>query len=333
MRIDVHAHVVPDAYLALVRQGAVPDVRLVRDGAREVLEVHGGGASGPVAQRLPLDASWHDPAARLAAMDAAGVDVHVLSPVQFMYHYWLDESLAAALARTVNDGIAAMARHAPRRLVGMATLPLQDPAASVAELDRVHALGFRAVEIGTHVAGTPLDAPGLDPVYRRAEALGMLVFVHPYAPLGPDRLGRHFLRNLLGNPFETAVAFSHLVLGGVVDRFPGLRVCLAHGGGAVVGVVGRLDRGWALAPPDATRSRRPSEALRHFWYDTITHDVVALEQLVARVGAAQVLLGSDYPFDIGDPDPVGTVGKLDLDPRARAAILGDSAARLLGLAV
>ena len=96
MRIDVHAHVVPDAYLALVRQGAVPDVRLVRDGAREVLEVHGGGASGPVVQRLPLDASWHDPAARLAAMDAAGVDVHVLSPVQFMYHYWLDGSFAAA---------------------------------------------------------------------------------------------------------------------------------------------------------------------------------------------------------------------------------------------
>ena len=170
MRIDVHAHVVPDAYLALVRQGAVPDVRLVRDGAREVLEVHGGGASGPVVQRLPLDASWHDPAARLAAMDAAGVDVHVLSPVQFMYHYWLDGSCAAALARTVNDGIAAMTRHAPRRLVGMATLPLQDPAASVAELDRVHALGFRAVEIGTHVAGTPLDAPGLTQVYDGPDA-------------------------------------------------------------------------------------------------------------------------------------------------------------------
>lgn len=333
MKVDFHAHVVPDSYLQLVRQGVVPDVRVVRgEHGGEALAVRGGGPGGPVAQQLPLLAAYHDPEARLAAMDVAGVDVHVLSPVQFMYHYWLDAPTAAALARVVNDGIAAMAASAPRRLVAMGTLPLQDAAAAVAELERLPALGFRAVEIGTHVAGTPLDAPALEPVYRRAEALGIVLFVHPYAPLGPDRLGRYFLRNLLGNPFETAVAFGHLVLGGVADRFPGLRVCFAHGGGAILSVVGRLDRGWELAPGGrAAGARRPAESLRRFWYDTITHDVVALDHLVARVGASQVLLGSDYPFDIGDLDPVGTVGKLDLEPDARAAILGGNAAALLGL--
>jgi aminocarboxymuconate-semialdehyde decarboxylase len=331
MRIDFHAHVVPEPYLALARRGEVPGVRLARSADGEVLEVVGGAETGPVAQRLPLLAVYHDPAARRAAMDAAGVDVHVISPVQFMYHYWLDPRPAADLARVVNDGIAAMVASEPRRFAAMGTLPLQDAAAAVAELHRVHGLGFRAVEIGTHVGGAPLDAPALDPVYRAAEALGIAVFVHPYAPLGRDRIARYYLRNLLGNPFETAVAFSHLVFGGVVERFPRLRLCFAHGGGALPAVVGRLDRGHALEPACRERgARAPGEHLRRCWYDTITHDIAALEALVARVGPSQVLLGSDFPFDIGDPDPVGTVAKLSLDEPSRAAILGGNAARLLG---
>jgi aminocarboxymuconate-semialdehyde decarboxylase len=231
-----------------------------------------------------------------------------------------------------NDGIAEMVRSAPARLVAMATLPLQDAAASVAEMDRVHALGFRSVEIGTHVAGRPLDAPALEPVWARAEALGMAVFVHPYAPLGRDRLGAYFLRNLLGNPFETAVAMSRLVFGGVLERYPRLRVCLAHGGGAVPSVIGRLERGFTVEGACRARGAQPPTTyLRRVWYDTITHDRPALEFLVARVGASQVVLGSDYPFSIGDPDPVATVEALRIERAAKDAILGGNAAALLGL--
>jgi aminocarboxymuconate-semialdehyde decarboxylase len=332
MTIDFHAHVVPGRYLDLVRRGDVPDVRVTRGDRGEVLDVAGGPEGRQVAQRLPLLATYHDPAVRTAAMDAAGVDVHVLSPVQFMYHYWLEPGLAAALARAANDGIAEMVQAEPRRFVGMATLPLQDTPASLAELRRVHALGFRSVEIGTHVAGVPLDSVDLDGVYGLAETLGVTLFVHPYAPFGRERLGRYFLRNLLGNPFETAIAVSHLAFGGVLERFPRLRFCLAHGGGAVLAVAGRLDRGHQVAPEcRANGGGRPGDYLPRFWYDTITHDAAALRYLVTRVGSSQVVLGSDYPFEIGDLDPVRTVRALDLDKHAQEAILGGNAATLLGM--
>jgi aminocarboxymuconate-semialdehyde decarboxylase len=263
-------------------------------------------------------------------MDAAGIDIHVVSPVQCLYHYWLPAELAADLACVVNDGIAEMVAAAPRRLVGMATVPLQDSDATLRELDRVHSLGFRAVEIGTHIAGVGLDERALDSFYARAETLGMVIFVHPYAPLGRDRLGAYFLRNLLGNPFETTIAMSQVVFGGVLDRFPGLRLAFAHGGGAVPYVIGRLERGYAVEPEcRAAGGRSPVTHLRRVYYDTITHDAQALQYLVGRVGASQILMGSDWPFSIGDLDPVATVDKLDLEPAARAAILGGNAAALL----
>lgn len=334
MNVDFHAHVIPPAYLDLARAGGVPELRVERAAGGEVLEVVGGGDGGPVTQRVPLGPAWLDTGARLAAMDAARVDVQVLSAVQFMYHYWLDTERALALARVVNDGIAAMVAVEPRRFAGMATVPLQDAGAAVEELRRAHgALGLRAVEIGTHVAGAPLDAPALAPFWAEAEALGVVVFVHPYAPLGRDRLGAYYLHNLLGNPFETTVAVGRLIFGGVLERHPRLRLCLAHGGGALPSVIGRLEHGYDVSELcRAAGAGRPASYLGRLWYDTITHDVGALEFLIARAGASQVLLGSDYPFAIGDLDPVRTVEKLGVDRTARDAVLGGNAAALLGLA-
>jgi aminocarboxymuconate-semialdehyde decarboxylase len=333
MNVDFHAHVIPAPYLDLARTGRVPALRVEPTAGGEVLEVAGGGPGGPVAQRIPLSPAWLDPRARLAAMDTAGVDLQVVSVVQFIYHYWLDAGRAAELARVANDGIAAMVAADPARFAGMATLPLQDPAAAVAELERAHhALGLRAVEIGTHVDGVPLDAPALAPFWARAEALGTVVFLHPYAPLGGEHLAAYYLHNLLGNPFDTTLAVSRLLFGGVLERHPRLRLCLAHGGGALPSVIGRLEKGYEVF--DVCRGQgagRPAAYLGRLWYDTITHDVTALEALVARVGAGRVLLGSDYPFTIGDLDPVRTVENLGVDRGARDAILGGNAAALLGL--
>lgn len=330
--IDFHAHTVPAAYVDLVRRGEVPDVRLERQGGQEILLIGADAPTGPVGQPMPVLREYLDADARLAAMNAVGVDIHVLSPVQFLYHYWLPTDLAVHLTRVVNDGVAEMVRAHPRRFAGMATLPLQDPDAAVRELERVHEFGFGAVEIGTHIAGRTLDTPGLDAVWARAEALGTVVFVHPYAPRIREWLGRYYLRNLLGNPFETAMAASHLVFGGVLERFPKLRICLAHGGGAFPAVIGRLGRGWEITPEcRANGAVRPGDYLARFWYDTITQDVGILETLVGRVGAERVLLGSDYPFDIGDLDPVATVEALRVDRDAKRAILGGNAAALLRL--
>jgi aminocarboxymuconate-semialdehyde decarboxylase len=334
MNIDFHAHVIPGAYLDLVRAGRVPGMRVERTATGDVLEVAAIGDAGQIAQRVPLTPAWLDPAARVAAMKASGVDVQVLSAVQFMYHYWTDAERAVELARVTNDGIAALVAADPARFAGMATVPLQDAAAAVAELERAHGeLRLRAVEIGTHVNGGPLEAEVLAPFWARAETLGTVVFIHPYSPLGRDRLGAYYLHNLLGNPFETALAMSRLIFGGVLERHPRLRLCLAHGGGALPSVVGRLERGHEVYEVcRAHDARRPASYLGRVWYDTITHDVMALEHLVARVGVSQVLLGTDYPFAIGDLDGVATVEKLGVDRAARDAILGANAAALLGLA-
>jgi aminocarboxymuconate-semialdehyde decarboxylase len=333
MHVDFHAHVIPAPYLDEVRAGRVPGMRTERSGGGEVLEVAAGAPSGPMAQRIALSPAWLDSRARLAAMAAAGVDVQVVSVVQFIYHYWLDAGRGAELARVANDGVAAMVAADRRRFAGMATVPLQDGPASVAELERAHGeLGFRAVEIGTHVNGMPLDAPALAPFWARAETLGMVVFIHPYAPLGIEHLGAYYLHNLLGNPFDTTLAVSRLLFGGVFERHPRLRVCLAHGGGALPAVIGRLEKGYEVFEVcRAHGAGRPAGYLGRLWYDTITHDVTALEALVARVGAGRVLLGSDYPFTIGDLDPVRTVEKLGIDRAARDAILGGNAISLLDL--
>ncbi len=336
MNIDFHAHVIPPAYLDLVRAGRVPNLSATAVAGTEVLAIESGtcgNGHGPVTQRLPLIPAWLDTAARIAAMDASRVDIQVLSAVQFMYHYWLDAERAAVLARVTNEGIAAMVATNPARFAGMATVPLQDATLAIDELEYAHfELGLHAVEIGTHIDGVPLDAQALEPFWARAEALGSVVFIHPYAPLGAGHLCDYYLRNLLGNPFETAVAISRLMFGGVLDRHPRLRFCFAHGGGAICSVIGRLDKGFEIDGSCRVNcASRPASRLGRLWYDTVTHDVDALDYLISRVGASQLLLGSDYPFAIGDLDPVRTVERLGIDRKSRDAILGGNAATLLGL--
>lgn len=336
MNIDFHAHVIPPAYLNLVRAGRVPDMSVETVTGTEVLAIQSGPYGvdhGPIAQRVPLVPAWLDTGARIAAMDASNVDIQVLSAVQFMYHYWLDAERAAALARVTNEGIASMVATNPARFAGMATVPLQDAMLAADELEYAHVeLGLHAVEIGTHIDGVPLDAQALAPFWARADALDSVIFVHPYAPLGSGHLCDYYLRNLLGNPFETAVAISRLMFGGVLDRHPSLRFCFAHGGGAICSVIGRLDKGFDIdGSCRVSCSSRPASQLGRFWYDTVTHDVDALDYLIRRVGASQVVLGSDYPFAIGDLDPVRTVERLGIDRKSRDAILGGNAAALLGM--
>lgn len=336
MNIDFHAHVIPPAYLELARAGRVPHLSATAIAGTEVLAIESGtygNGHGPVTQSLPLVQAWMDTATRIAAMDASRVDIQVLSAVQFMYNYWLDAERAAVLARVTNEGIAAMVARCPARFAGMATVPLQDATLAAVELEYAHfELGLHAVEIGTHIDGVPLDAESLEPFWARAEALGSVVFVHPYAPLGAGHLCDYYLRNLLGNPFETAVAISRLMFGGVLDRHPGLRFCVAHGGGAICSVIGRLEKGFEIDEScRVSCTTRPTSQLGRLWYDTVTHDVDALDHLIGRVGASQVVLGSDYPFAIGDLDPVRSVERLGIDRKSRDAILGENAAALLGM--
>jgi aminocarboxymuconate-semialdehyde decarboxylase len=325
MVIDLHAHFVSPGFLeAIDREGAPHGASILRDGGAPTMLV-GGRPYGPITRH------FSETRPRVAEMDRVGVDLQVLSLCPPMV-YWAGAELARRLARQFNDDLAAAVSERPDRLAGLATLPLQDVAASVEELERsVRRLGLKGAAIGSNVNGKDLDHPDFRPFFERAEALRALLFIHPIDVIGVERIRPYYLHNGLGNPFDTAVAAARLILGGVMDRFPRLQVCLAHAGGALPFLVGRLDRVARVREEARGRSRRrPSAYLRRFHYDTVIHHELALRYLVDLVGSDRVVVGSDYRFDMGCLDPVRTIREIRQLPKAdRARILGGAAAEKL----
>jgi aminocarboxymuconate-semialdehyde decarboxylase len=280
----------------------------------------------------PITAHYHNLDLRLRAMDAQGVTVHALSLMPPMV-YWGDGALGLRLARLVNDTMAEAAQIHPDRFVVLATLPMQDPEAAVDEVNRaVTQLGCRGIYLGTNVRGKELTDPSFLPVFERIHALGVPIFLHPLNVIGAQRLAHYHLHNLLGNPFDTAVAAANLIFSGLLDRFPKLDVCLPHAGGALPYLIGRLNRGWKVREECQAPKKPPSSYLRRFTYDTISHAPESLDYLINLVGADHVMMGSDYCFDMGYERAVEVITRLQGLTRAdRGKILGGNAARLLRL--
>ncbi len=325
--VDIHAHYFPEAYLRTIEtEGSAFGVTLVRsDPAGPAIKI------GPILGG-PLRPAFSDLNLRLKEMDRQGVQVHALSLTHPMV-YWADAELGLRLARLVNDAMAEAHTAFPRRFVGLATLPLQDPPAALRELDRAAALpGIRGVYLGTNVNGRDLSDPEFLPVWERIHAFKLPVFLHPLSVIGAQRLAPYYLHNLLGNPFDTAVAAAQLIFGGILDRFPRLTVCLPHAGGAFPYLVGRLERGRKVRRECAHLKRPLAAYLRRFTYDTLSHSAEALRYLIRLVGADRVMVGSDYCFDMGYERPVEVVTRLTgLSRTDRALILGGTAAKLLRL--
>jgi aminocarboxymuconate-semialdehyde decarboxylase len=215
----------------------------------------------------------------------------------------------------------------------MATVPLQDPVAAAEELTHARrTLGLVGVEIGSNINGRELDDPALHPFFARCAELRMPVFIHPVVVAGADRMTRYYLRNLIGNLVDTSIALAHLIFGGAFERWPKLAVIAAHAGGIIPYTRGRLDHGYRVrAECRAALPRPPSAYLKHIYFDTIAHNQEALAYLVRTAGAGRVVLGSDFPFDMADPDPVGTVqGLKGLSAADRTRILGGNARALFG---
>jgi aminocarboxymuconate-semialdehyde decarboxylase len=275
-----------------------------------------------------------DIATRLKDMDRMGIDVQAISPAPAQYYYYAEPDFGLELARGQNDRIAEIVAGHPDRFVGLGTVPLQDPQMAVREMERgVKKLGFRGLEIGTNVNGMDLADPRLklERFFAKAQELDIVLFMHPMGFTHAQRMTDHYFNNIIGNPLESTLAVSHLIFAGVLDRYPKLKFCVAHGGGFVAHYPARMDHGWKARPDARTAlKKKPSSYLKRFFYDTITFDAGLLENLIERVGAKQVLLGSDYPYDMGDEDPVGLVQRLrGIDEDERERILGGSAARLL----
>lgn len=270
---------------------------------------------------------------RLADMDRLGIDVQAISPSPGQYFYYTDAETGREAARAVNDGIAAAVAAHPDRFVGMGTVPLQAPELAVAEMRRcVRELDLRGIEISSNVNGIDLHDPQFRPFWAAAEELGVLVFLHPLGFTHAQRMRDYYFNNLIGNPLESTLAIGHLIFGGVLDAHPALRICVAHGGGYMPGYWGRMDHGWRARADCSEHCRHaPSSYLRKLWLDTLVFDQDQLDSLVRTHGADRLCLGTDYPFDMAEPDPIGFHGRLSDEEQAK--ILGLNAAALLGLAV
>lgn len=328
MTIDVHAHCVPiDVIKTLVAEGGRYGIEVIEQDGRDAVLIAGRVRTRPILPAL------HDLPRRLAAMDATGVEVQVLSSWIDLTAYALDGAVGSRYARMFNEALAATVATAPQRFRAVATVPLQSPERAATELRHaVTTLGLVGVEIATTVEGAELDDPGLEPFWAAAEELRCLVVVHPYASLTGRNLTRYGLDNLVGNPAETTIALGHLVFGGVLERHPHLRVCLVHGGGFAPYQVGRWDHGFHTGARGAAvhLTRSPSEWLRGLYFDTVLHSPLSLRHLIDVVGVQQVVLGSDYPFQMGEPAPVEAVGCVaGLGDHDRALVLHGNLAAVL----
>jgi len=273
---------------------------------------------------------------RLADMDRMGIDVQAISLPPYQLYYWAEPALGRDVARKLNEFLVETAAQAPDRFVTLGTIPLQHPEMAVAELERcIKELGMRGVEILTHVEGRELSRANLDPFFAKAEELGALIFIHPDGFTHGERFQEHYFLNLVGHPIENTLAIGHLVFDGVLDRYPGLKVCVAHGGGYAPAYAGRFDHGWA-ARPDCRQhiSDPPGSYMKKLYFDSVVFEPDQLEFLIRKYGADHILLGTDYPYDMGEGDPLSLIaGVKDLSDEERAAVGGLNAARLLNIAV
>jgi len=328
-RIDLHTHILPPA---------LPDLK-ARYGYGGFVSLHPSGAGrtrmmidGSLFREVP-DTTW-DPARRLEECDRLGVAVQVLSTVPVMFCYWAEPEHTLDLARLLNDQIAATVAVRPKRFVGLGTLPLQAPDLAVGELERcVKGLGLAGVEIGTHVNAWNLDQSELFPVFEAARDLQAVVFVHPWDMMGSERMPRHWLPWLVGMPAEASLAICSLMLGGVLERLPGLRIAFAHGGGAFPGTLGRVEHGYHARPDLCATATRlsPRAQIDRIYVDALVHDPEALRFLLKIFGPERIALGSDYPFPLGEAQPGRLIESLgDIGPAARDRLLAGTALELLG---
>ena len=267
-------------------------------------------------------------------MDATGIGVQVLSPMPELLSYWFPAEDAVAFSRVVNGAIAEMVARAPTRFAGLGMVPLQDPELAARELERLMQDGFRGVEIGTNVNGVAIGDPRFEPFFAAAEQLGAAIFVHALHPACLERIvGPPRLVPFVAFPGETNFAICSLITGGTLEKHPKLRLAFSHGGGTFAIVLPRLAQGWTISPALREIIKvNPRETARRLYYDTLVFEAKTIGFLIDMFGMSQLCVGSDFPFDGGDKEPLREIAKLALGAADLALIHEGNARRFLGLA-
>ena len=326
MNIDLHNHVIPPTIVdALTRDPVRYGLAIEEKDGKRWFNSHGRLAE--------LQQAYYDADAKVAWLDENKLDIAVISVGPPIFFYWLSPDRGLEAARLANNGIAQMVAKHPGRLRGMAHLPMQDPDAAIAELERVvKEHKFKAVEVGTSIEGKSLADPAFRKVLKTIEQLDCFVFTHPYQCLAQGGMGEYYLSNFIGFPLDTTMMVAHLMYSGALDELKKLKILLPHGGGYVPYQIGRFIHGFNVRPePKVKTQTSPAELLRRFYFDTLTHDPDAARHLINRVGADRVVMGSDHPFDMGPPNLMAAIDAIpDLSASEREYICSLTALSLLG---
>jgi aminocarboxymuconate-semialdehyde decarboxylase len=281
--------------------------------------------------RTVSDGCWSVPR-RIEDMNGMRVARQALSPMPELLSYWLPLEDGKALIRYLNDQIAAMVERAPERFIGLGAVPLQDVDSAIRELQYVKQLNFAGVEIASHVNGTSIGDPRFEPFFAAAEQMGAAIFVHALRPAGQDRVVGPFSEQAVCFPGDIALACASMITGGIGMRHPRLRIAFSHGGGGMAMLLPRLVHAWNVAPKAREAlGESPAVTAKRFYYDQLVFDPAAVRFLIERFGASQIVLGSDYPFSMGDLQPVSALDRAELDDATYAAISAGNARRFLGL--
>jgi aminocarboxymuconate-semialdehyde decarboxylase len=323
--IDTHAHYYPQTFLDVIAEEGKrfkADYRMTNEGFY---------ISSPAGNIGPLPTKFIKLKERIADMDAQGVTIQAVSLTTPMVN-WADSDFSLKLSRAWNDAASEAHKSYPDRLVALMILPMLYPDHAIDELNRAAKLpGMRGIYMGTNINNRDLDDPLFEPIFAKIEQANLPVFLHPLQTVGGERLKPFYLSNLLGNPFDAAIAACHLIFGGVLDHHPKLQFCLPHGGGALPMLIGRVDHGAEVRAEikPLHLPQPPSAYMQRFTYDTIVHSKPVLEFLIREVGAERIMLGSDYCFDMGYERPVQFLEQISLSNAQRNMILGGNAARIL----
>lgn len=329
MNIDVHAHCIPESFRAwMASDGSPLGIDLVPTERGTAVRIDDRVTTQPLRDDLT------DFDRRVAELDRMELDHQVLSGWIDLTAYELTSEAGSRYARVQNECLAEEAAKDPARFSAIGTVPLQDPTAAVNELDHaMRTLGMKGVELATTVDGRFIDEAGLDDFWAAAQDLGAFIVLHPMRPLEGIDLKRYFMENMVARPAESTIALAGLIFSGVFERFPNLTVCVVHGGGFAPYQIGRMDAGYHQKPNLAAKhiTKPPSDYLKQIYVDTVVHNHAALRYVVDLLGGDRVMLGTDYPFEMGSLDPVEFVRDAGLADHVTRSILGDTAGGLLGL--
>ena len=327
LTVDIHAHVsVPRAAQLAAPHLDLSTVPLAHFQSSETRAVSAKQEGDLRTRMTNLDD-------RLSDLDAMGVDMQVVMPPPVQCYYTVDVEIAVEAGRMVNDGLAEYVMRRPDRLVALGTVPMPDGEEAARELERcMRQLGFKGVQILTNVAGKELSDQAFAPFWHKAEELGALIVIHPNGFTDAERLRRFNFNNVIGNPLETTIALHYLIFDGVLERHPDLKILAVHGGGYLGAYWGRIDHAWgARSDCHADLPNPPTSYLRKIYFDSVVFTPGQLGALVKTFGADHVVMGTDYPFDMMESDPIGHVVSVGFDGETVAKIVGGNAKRLLGL--